>query len=73
LVCHQRDCGLVAQAKRTIECLGAKWIARTPPKRQGEGSNPSEPVKIMVLSSGFYYEKSEQRELDSQKEIMSDD
>jgi hypothetical protein len=41
----------VAQAKRTMECLGAKWIARTPPKRQGEGSNPSEPV----LHTGFIY------------------
>jgi hypothetical protein len=28
---------------------GVEWIARTPPKRQVEGSNPSEPVSILSL------------------------
>jgi hypothetical protein len=34
--------GLVAQFISTIE-VSAEWIARTPPKRQVEGSNPSGP------------------------------
>ena len=46
----------MAQAKRIMKCLGVKWTARTPPKRQGEGSNPSEPVTLMMLLSGFRYE-----------------
>jgi hypothetical protein len=33
---------------------GVNWIARTPPKRQVEGSNPSGPVTIKVLLIGFY-------------------
>lgn len=35
--------GLVAQFISDPE-VSAKWIARTPPKRQVEGSNPSGPV-----------------------------
>jgi hypothetical protein len=36
--------GLVAQTiQKTIQ-IGVKWIAQTPPKRQVEGSNPSEPA-----------------------------
>ena len=30
--------------------VGAKWIARTPPKRQVEGSNPSGPVSNMSIT-----------------------
>jgi hypothetical protein len=41
--------GLVAQ---TILCydkkIGVKRIARTPPKRQVEGSNPSEPALFLI-------------------------
>ena len=37
--------GLVAQ---TIK--GAKWTARMPPKRQVEGSNPSEPGGILHIN-----------------------
>lgn len=48
----------MAQAKRMTKCLGVEWTARTPPKRQAEGSNPSEPVMLMVLLSGFSYGKS---------------
>src|SRR5678815_1759139 len=40
--------GLVAQFISRVE-VSAKWIARTPPKRQVEGSNPSEPVSILSL------------------------
>ena len=29
---------------RSADNKGVKWIARMPPKRQVEGSNPSEPV-----------------------------
>ena len=29
--------------------MSVKWTARTPPKRQVEGSNPSEPVPILSL------------------------
>ena len=29
---------------RSADYKGAKWTARMPPKRQVEGSNPSEPV-----------------------------
>jgi hypothetical protein len=47
--------GLVAQTEQMTDCLGVKWIARTPPKRQAEGSNPSEPVTILVLLCGFHY------------------
>jgi hypothetical protein len=36
--------GLVAQTvQSSIVITGEQWIARTPPKRQVEGSNPSEP------------------------------
>jgi hypothetical protein len=39
--------GLVAQTvQSSIVITGEQWIARTPPKRQVEGSNPSEPAKI---------------------------
>jgi hypothetical protein len=38
--------GLVAQFVSSNE-TGAKWTARTPPKRQVEGSNPSEPGNIL--------------------------
>jgi hypothetical protein len=31
--------------------IGVEWIARTPPKRQVEGSNPSEPASILSLYS----------------------
>src|SRR6187431_268965 len=33
--------------------MSVKWIARTPPKRQVEGSNPSGPVPILVLLCRF--------------------
>ena len=36
--------GLVAQTIHITIQIGVKWIARTPPKRQVEGSNPSEPA-----------------------------
>ena len=36
--------GLVAQTERMTKCSGVEWTARTPPKRQAEGSNPSEPA-----------------------------
>lgn len=39
--------GLVAQFISDTE-VSAKWIARTPPKRQVEGSNPSGPVMYSV-------------------------
>ena len=32
--------------------MSAKWIARTPPKRQVEGSNPSGPESILSLYLG---------------------
>jgi hypothetical protein len=37
--------GLVAQTNK-----GAKWTARMPPKRQVEGSNPSEPGGILHIN-----------------------
>jgi hypothetical protein len=40
--------GLVAQFISRVE-VSAKWIARTPPKRQVEGSNPSGPVPKLSL------------------------
>ena len=36
--------GLVAQTIQITIQIGVKWIAQTPPKRQVEGSNPSEPA-----------------------------
>jgi hypothetical protein len=42
---------------------GVKWIARTPPKRQVEGSNPPEPATILVLFSGFYQKYGEIRKV----------
>jgi hypothetical protein len=53
--------GLVAQTGQMTSCSGEKWTARTPPKRQAEGSNPSEPVTILVLLCGFHYKKGETR------------
>jgi hypothetical protein len=41
--------GLVAQIVSGNE-MSAKWTARTPPKRQVEGSNPSEP-EIMAYKT----------------------
>jgi hypothetical protein len=46
--------GLVAQTIQITIQIGVKWIAQTPPKRQVEGSNPSEPAPISVLFSGFH-------------------
>jgi hypothetical protein len=46
--------GLVAQTISMNNKIGVEWIARTPPKRQVEGSNPFEPATILVLFSGFY-------------------
>jgi hypothetical protein len=43
--------GLVAQFISDPE-VSAKWIARTPPKRQVEGSNPSGPELILSLYLG---------------------
>ena len=40
--------GLVAQTIHITIQIGVKWIARTPPKRQVEGSNPSEPALIII-------------------------
>ena len=40
--------GLVAQFISDPE-VSAKWIARTPPKRQVEGSNPSGPACNYML------------------------
>gem|GEM_PF-2456100 len=34
---------------RSADHKGVKWIARTPPKRQAEGSNPSGPGLVAVL------------------------
>jgi hypothetical protein len=42
--------GLVAQFVSSNE-TSAKWTARTPPKRQVEGSNPSEPETIQYEDS----------------------
>ena len=39
--------GLVAQFISDPE-VSAKWIARTPPKRQVEGSNPSGPEYLSI-------------------------
>jgi hypothetical protein len=47
----------VAQSGQFTNCSGVKWTARTPPKRQVEGSNPSEPATILVLLRGFHYEE----------------
>ena len=42
--------GLVAQTIRlNNHLIDVEWIARTPPKRQVEGSNPSEPALVLVL------------------------
>jgi hypothetical protein len=47
--------GLVAQTGQKTNSSGEKWTARTPPKRQAEGSNPSEPATILVLLCGFHH------------------
>ena len=49
--------GLVAQTIQITIQIGVKWIAQTPPKRQVEGSNPSEPASIftLYLSPKLYY------------------
>jgi hypothetical protein len=50
--------GLVAQTvQSSIVITGEQWIARTPPKRQVEGSNPSEPAMMSLLFSGFHNKK----------------
>lgn len=50
--------GLVAQTvQSSIAITGEQWIARTPPKRQVEGSNPSEPAMIALVFSGFHNKK----------------
>jgi hypothetical protein len=46
--------GLVAQTIQITIQIGVKRIAQTPPKRQVEGSNPSEPATILVLLSEFH-------------------
>lgn len=38
-------------AFREIE-MSVEWTARTPPKRQVEGSNPSEPASILSIYLG---------------------
>jgi hypothetical protein len=38
----------VAQIASSVE-TSAEWTARTPPKRQVEGSNPSEPASVLSL------------------------
>jgi hypothetical protein len=45
---------------------GVEWIARTPPKRQVEGSNPSEPASILSLYLGpLCYNKQKKDKLSS--------
>jgi hypothetical protein len=56
--------GLVAQFISTVG-VSAEWIARTPPKRQVEGSNPSGPeylrftiyyrLFLILVKKGFLY------------------
>ena len=47
----------MAQTGQITKCSGVKWTARTPPKRQVEGSNPSGPESLLYLLIGLFINK----------------
>ncbi len=58
--------GLVAQTVQSSNVItGEQWIARTPPKRQVEGSNPSEPASISLLKQNSRKKEKEMLEQES--------